>query len=292
MSERVKAVLWLVLAYACAVAAGASTFAHGLVGDPLWDMVLADVVGTATIFLFSLLFRNSSFYDPYWSFVPLVIAWGWHLTLVSPDNAARSWLIQGLMAVWGLRLTYNFLRGFDNLSHCDWRYRDLETNFPRIFWLVSLSGIHYFPSLLVFLGLMPVYLAMSGGGGSLGLWDGVAAAITLSGALLEGIADQQLVRFVRTNTDPKRYIDTGLWSVSRHPNYMGEVTFWWGLALFGYSVSGDILWSFLGAVCMTALFVFISIPMMEKRTVAKRPGYVEHQKRVSVLVPWPPKRRS
>jgi len=291
MSERLKAYLWMFFAYVCAVAAGAGVFLYGVMGDPLWDMLIADAVGTAVIFLFSLLFRNSSFYDPYWSFIPLCIAWGWHWVLVSPDSAARSWLMQGLIALWGLRLTFNFLRGLTDLGHCDWRYRDLEAQFPRTFWLVSFSGIHYFPTLLVFLGLVPVYLAMAGNGGALNGWDLAGAIVTFGGAILEGVADQQLVRFVRTNTEPERYINEGLWSVSRHPNYMGELMIWWGLALFGYGVSGDWLWSFLGAVGMTILFVFISIPMIEKRMVRKRPGYVDQQKRVSVLIPWPPKKQ-
>jgi steroid 5-alpha reductase family enzyme len=290
MSERFKAVLWLVIAYACTLAAGVSVYTHALMGDPLWDMVLADVAGTTTIFLFSMLFRNSSFYDPYWSGVPIAIAWGWHVSIVSPDHETRSLVMQGLIALWGLRLTYNFLRGFDNLEHCDWRYRDLETKYPRVFWLVSFSGIHFFPSFLVFLGLVPVYLAMGGGDALFGVWDGLAAVLTLTGILLEAISDQQLHRFVQTNDDPQRFIDTGLWAYSRHPNYLGEVTFWWGLALFGATSTGLVGWSIAGAVAMTLLFVFISIPMMDKRMLRKRPHYAAHMRRVSRLLLLPPRR--
>ena len=290
MSPRVKALLCLVLAYACALAAGVSTYAHAPVGDPLWDMVIADAVGTVTIFLFSLLFRNSSFYDPYWSLGPIVMGLGWRACALAEGNDVRSVVMLVLIAAWGLRLTWNFLRGFADLKHCDWRYRDMETRFPRIFWLVSFSGIHVFPSFLVFLGLVPVFLAFSTANAPFGVLDGVAATVTLAGIVLEATADQQLHHFVQTNNDPQRFINTGLWAYSRHPNYLGEVTFWWGLALFGATSTGMVGWSIAGAVTMTALFVFISIPMMDKRMLRKRPHYAEHMRRVSGLLLLPPRR--
>jgi steroid 5-alpha reductase family enzyme len=82
----------------------------------------------------------------------------------------------------------------------------------------------------------------------------------------------------------------GLWSWSRHPNYFGEFSFWFAMALFGVAAApADAWWLFVGAAIMLALFLFASIPMMEERSVARRPEYQEVIDRVSRFVPWPPR---
>ncbi|MBI5546954.1 MAG: DUF1295 domain-containing protein, partial [Deltaproteobacteria bacterium] len=90
---------------------------------------------------------------------------------------------------------------------------------------------------------------------------------------------------------PGEIVNTGLWKYSRHPNYFGEVSFWWGLWLFGVaSDPASALWTLAGPVAMTGLFLFISVPMLDKRSLERRPGYAEHRRRVSALIPWFPKR--
>ncbi|HIA00447.1 MAG TPA: DUF1295 domain-containing protein, partial [Myxococcales bacterium] len=238
-------------------------------------------------FCFSFTFRNSSFYDPYWSVTPLIFTLVWWLGASGHVDTIRAYILVALTGLWGMRLTYNFLRGFTDITHCDWRYRDLEEQHGRRFWLVSFFGIHFFSTSLVFMGSIPVYLAVSSSE-SMGWVGWVGAAIALAAIAIESIADQQLHLFMQENNDPKNYIQTGLWAWSRHPNYFGEVSFWWGLAVMGLDASGN-LWSLLGATCMTAMFVFISIPLMETRMLGKRPHYAEHIQKVSVLVPRPPR---
>ncbi|MEZ4374006.1 MAG: DUF1295 domain-containing protein [Polyangiaceae bacterium] len=89
---------------------------------------------------------------------------------------------------------------------------------------------------------------------------------------------------------PGRVLERGLWSWSRHPNYFGEMMFWWGLALFGLAGNAAAWWAVSGALAITLMFRLASIPMMEKRMVERRPGYEQVRARVSMLVPWPPKR--
>lgn len=83
---------------------------------------------------------------------------------------------------------------------------------------------------------------------------------------------------------------TGLWSISRHPNYLGEILMWWGIyIIYLTAAAGDSSWEMLllpaaGALANTCLFVFISIPMMEKRQIANKPGYSEYRKKVRMLI--------
>jgi steroid 5-alpha reductase family enzyme len=103
--------------------------------------------------------------------------------------------------------------------------------------------------------------------------------------LIEGTADVQMQRFRRTRS-AEQAIPPGLWSASRHPNYFGEVLFWWGLFLFVPLAHPDFWWAIAGPIAILLLFLGISIPMMERHLLAEHPTYAEYQRRVSPFVPW------
>ncbi|HZO14993.1 MAG TPA: DUF1295 domain-containing protein, partial [Polyangiaceae bacterium] len=98
-----------------------------------------------------------------------------------------------------------------------------------------------------------------------------------------------LHRFTQENRDPHRILDTGLWAWSRHPNYLGEVLFWWGLFFFAIATDRSAWWTIAGPLAITGMFVFVSIPLIEKRMLHKRPHYAAHQARVPSLLPWFPR---
>ena len=101
-----------------------------------------------------------------------------------------------------------------------------------------------------------------------------------------------MYRFARTK-QPGQCMDQGLWSWSRHPNYFGEISFWFALGLFGLAASpADWWWVFIGTIAMAALFLGASIPMMEQRSLERRPAYQDVIDRVPKLVPRPPRVRS
>ena len=100
-------------------------------------------------------------------------------------------------------------------------------------------------------------------------------------------------RSANTKSSPprERILDTGLWAWSRHPNYCGELGFWLGLFLFGLAAyPTGWWWMILGVVLMTLMFLFASIPMMEKRSLERRPEYQQIIDSTSMLIPWPPRR--
>ena len=111
------------------------------------------------------------------------------------------------------------------------------------------------------------------------------------GFAIEVVADRQKRAFRRDPANRGRFIATGLWAWSRHPNYFGEISFWVGLWLFGVA-AGAPWWAAAGWISMVVLFAGASIPMAEKRSLARRPHYAEHQKRVSMLIPLPPKKQT
>jgi steroid 5-alpha reductase family enzyme len=255
---------------------------------PLASLALADTAATLAVFVFSRAYDNTSVYDPYWSVAPVAIA-GW--LALGPGAArgldARGALILTLVAAYGARLTWNWVRGWAGLTHEDWRYVGLREQTGRAYWLVSFAGLHFFPTVMVYLGCLPLYAALVEPSAPFGALDVLATAVTALAIAVEGVADNQLRAFRRT-APAGAICDVGLWSWSRHPNYFGELSVWVGLWLFG-AAAGAPWWTGCGAAAMVVLFLGASIPMAERRSLARRPHYAEHQRRVSKLLPWPPR---
>src|SRR5262245_56776870 len=145
---------------------------------PLWVLAIADVGATTAVFGWSGAQGNSSMYDPYWSAAPPVLA-GWLALHPQAVDAVgpRQALVLALLCVWGLRLTYNWARGWQGLRHEDWRYVDLRRSTGRLYWLVSLLGLHLMPTVLVFLGCLPLWPALVVGVAPLSWLDGAAALV-------------------------------------------------------------------------------------------------------------------
>lgn len=283
-----RATSLVLLAYAAALALALVT-GRAMEGfHPLAVALAADSMATIAIFAFSMAFDNSSFYDAYWSVVPFPIAWYWagHESAAGA-NPTRQALVLFALAFWGARLTWNWYRQWHGLSHEDWRYADIRAKSGKAWPLASLGGVHFFPTLIVFAGLLPVYSAMVSPA-PIGALDLLAFVVAVGATVIEAVSDQQLRAYLDRRRSHEEILATGLWKYSRHPNYFGENSFWWGLALFGLAADPH-WWSVAGAVAMTAMFVFVSIPLLDERSAARRPGYREHMKRVSALVPMPPK---
>jgi len=278
----------VVIAYVGAFA-GAWVSMNFSEGMELWLRIgIADVVATVIIFLTSVLTKNSSMYDPYWSVIPIIILGYLFVINGMPINNPRAILASLVVLYWGIRLTNNWLITWPGLNHEDWRYKKLSSDSGAFYWPVSFLGIHLFPTILVFLGcltLIPIFssdMAFT--------WtDGLGFLVSLVAIEIERRADNQLRAF-RANPANGKVCNVGLWKYSRHPNYFGEITFWGGLFIMAYGVNpAENLIYGIGFLSMVILFVFVSIPMMEKRQISK-PGYAAYRNQVSMLVPWAPKK--
>jgi steroid 5-alpha reductase family enzyme len=250
--------------------------------SPIWDMFWADIAATVAIFIFSRLYKNSSFYDAYWSVVPPLIALYWALeataieataieaTAVAVDDT-RAWLVIVLVWLWGIRLTVNWATYWPGLEHEDWRYGPIKTNAGKWNALADFSAIHLFPTVIVFVACLPIYAAVAMDARPLNWLDYVAAAVTALAIIIELLSDIQLHRFLAHRKEGE-IMKTGLWAYSRHPNYFGEWLFWAGLALFGIAAVPSAWWWVLpGSVAMLVMFLVASIPMIDKRSVERRP---------------------
>lgn len=281
---------WILIAYVVglivAVIAGASMgWEH-----PIAVAFAADVAATVAVFAFSVAFGNSSFYDAYWSVAPIAIVFYWALGAAPDVNHLRQVVAIGFVCLWGARLTYNWARGWGGLTHEDWRYVDLRSRTGAAYWVVSFIGLHMMPTLQVFLGCLSLYPAIAVGTRPFGALDWLGVAVTGGAIWIEARADKELLRFRRAKPPADAILSSGVWAYSRHPNYFGEMSFWWGLYLFGLAAAPSYWWTIVGPIAITLLFRFASLPLIETRMLQRRPGFAAHQQRVSMVVPWFPRR--
>ena len=253
---------------------------------PLLVTFEADLVATLVVFVASLVVRNASLYDPYWSVAPAVIVMAW---AGQQEIGPRQAVVVLLMLVWAVRLTANWASSWRGLSHEDWRYVQLRTQRPPWlpWWLLNLTGIQLMPTLVVFAGLLAVWPAVTVSGRPWSLLDALAVVVTGVAIVTEAVADRQLRRFARDPGNRARILDRGLWRYSRHPNYLGEIGFWWGMWLFGLAAAPSWWWTVAGPVTMVLLFTVVSVPLMDRRSLVRRPEYAEHMRRVPALLPRP-----
>lgn len=269
----------------------------------------ADLAGTAIIYLFSLAFRNSSFYDAYWSALPPVVAMYWFYAQESGGDGFAcgfAWQVSFRRVVvvlvcfaWAARLTFNWQRGWAGLQHEDWRYTQLRKQSiagglgVTGYWLLtSLCGIHLFPTIIVFGTLLPVWGALRGTD-CFGVLDILGILISVFSVLLQLVADEQLREFRRRRHTTGRYgtgiNDSGVWMWCRHPNYTGELGHWLGYVFLAMGADrARNWWTAMGWVPLLLLFALASVPLMEHRMLSKRPRYAEYQKEVWSLIPRPP----
>ena len=286
MTIKTKGLLTVLFAYTLAIGLGYFSISYTLhLGDML-QIFIADIIATFVIYSFSVAYKNSSFYDPYWSVIPpfILLFWVWKQDFVLSGTSS---LLIYAMLFWSIRLTTNWMKTWEGLHHEDWRYIDMRKKLGNSFEILgNFGGIHFFPTLIVFFCCMPM-------GATLSLQEVMPYTsiqayagflICILGVLYEIISDAQLHRFRKNNSHQKGIIETGLWNYSRHPNYYGEILFWWGIFLFGNAFTG-MTYLILAPIAMTLMFWYASIPWIEIKILRTRPAYKDYQKRVHILFP-------
>ena len=288
--SKTRSLATVTVAYVLAIGAGWAWLSWGPGTGRLWlDTLIADLLATVVVFCFSRAYRNSSFYDAYWSVVPPLLLFYWWSQAAPGVDALRCALVAVVVVLWAVRLTANWVYAFPGLHHEDWRYPMFKQQAGRWEFVADLVAIHLIPTGQVFLAMVPVYVAVTRPGAGLPWLAWLAFVIGLVAVVLELIADVQMHRFVGRRRSGEA-MDSGLWGWSRHPNYFGEFGFWFAMALFGIAAApGDWWWLGVGAVAILAMFLGASIPMMEKRSLERRPAYQDVVNRVSRFVPRPPK---
>ena len=248
-----------------------------------WLYILVwHVSATLIIFLFSNVHKNSSIYDPFWHVAPIPIVF--YIANQSSLPTLELILVLAAFLFWALRLTYNWYLNWNNLDHEDFRYIDLKNNNKYMAFINDLFGIHLIPTLIVNVSLYPIYVALNSE--SLNELVYVGFIIIIIAVVIQYISDDQMRKFRKDESNLGKTMKYGLWKYSRHPNYLGEVSFWFGIYIFALASGLTTIWLLACPIVMLALFVFISCPMMDNRSLKRRSDYKEYMDKTPQLFMW------
>lgn len=259
--------------------------------DPynLFLTFLVTVVIQALCFLFAALFKTDKITDISYSLTFVFLAL---MLLALSDLSPVQWLIAGAVTVWGLRLGGYLFYRIIRMGR-DKRFDGIREKFFSflMFWV--------FQAAVVWLCMLPATIALSIGDLAAPDWlVWLGAGMWLVGFAIEAVADQQKFAFKNDPTTSSRWIESGLWKYSRHPNYFGEVLLWWGVFVMSLpALTGSPLLlaiGLLGPVCITGILLFFSgIPPLEKKYAERYgddPAYQTYRARTSLFVPLPPRK--
>ncbi|MGI6071515.1 MAG: DUF1295 domain-containing protein [Lachnospiraceae bacterium] len=279
--NRIFSFVVIILAYITATVTGV-WITSVMNGQPWVKILVADIVATIILFIFSSIFSNSSIYTPYWSVKPIVIVIG--MALGTKLTLLRFLLIFAI-CVWGARLTFNWVSRFRSLRYEDWRYIRFRRIWGPLFPVINFLGIHLFPSMIVYTCMLPVISAFTFEA-DFSIFSLPFFFIALSAAFMEAYADYHMTLWKKDVADGYatgccRY---GMWKHARHPNYLGEILFWWAIYLTVILTYTNKWHLFYGALSNTLMFVFVSIPLAESR-LSNKPGYRRYKAQTRLLLP-------
>jgi steroid 5-alpha reductase family enzyme len=250
------------------------------------DVVLLILCYFILFFIVGTLIKNNSIVDIGWGIGFVIVAW--YSLLRDPQILLGQLILTILITIWGLRLFYYItIRNFGKKE--DFRYAGMRKAWgkwviPRAFFQVYLlQGVF-----LYLISLSIILVSRESSETNLPILI-VGIMVWLFGFYFEAVGDYQLKVFISKPENKGKIMMTGLWSYTRHPNYFGEATMWWGIFLLALS-SGASLLSILSPIIITLLLVFVSgVPMLEK-SMKKKPGFDEYARRTNIFIPWFPKK--
>lgn len=264
--------------------------------EPLTIVVLIAAVASAACWIASLVTKDTSWVDRLWSILPAAYIVVFAQAAGFADTRLN---VMAVIAVlWGARLTFNFARkgGYSGVE--DYRWEVVRAGMtPWQFQVFNLLFIVIAQNILLALIAMPALTAYQHQSTGFGPLDALLALLFLACLAGETIADQQQWNFHQRKaaqiaaglTPDPRFLQTGLFRLSRHPNYFFELAQWWIIFLIGATAAGSLLqWSGIGVVLLTGLFIG-STRLTEQISLSKYPEYADYQARTSPVVPWPPR---
>jgi steroid 5-alpha reductase family enzyme len=238
--------------------------------------------------LVSLVRRDASVVDVFWGlgFVLLAVVYA-----VAADGfVGRQILVTTLVGVWGVRLSlYILWRNWGQGE--DYRYRRWREQAGEKFWWRSLFQVFFLQGLLLWVIAMPLLAAQFADEPDRLTWvDLVGALIWGVGFFFEAVGDWQLARFKADPANRGKVMRSGLWAYTRHPNYFGDATAWWGYYVIAAG-AGSGYWTFFSPILMTVLLLRVSgVALLERTQVKAKPGYRDYVESTSAFIPWFPRR--
>jgi len=262
------------------------------VPSPLVRFSIIDCYVTCILYLIgNFMFQSNNIYDLHWPLIPLISSIYLFFTTKTFESLTTIHLFLFLaIFLWSSHLIWQTTMSSENINHEDWRYETMRNQYKDKFLVFAFFGLHILPMIEVLFGSTSIYYLYQNlkKNDPMTMKDAVIFGLMYLGIVLENLADRQLQQFRKKKEKSREHkfsvLSTGLWKYSRHPNYLGEIIFWWTLFLLGY-VHNSPIWCALGPLLITLMMIFGSIPMTEDRMYRKYPEYKFLMQRVPMLIP-------
>ena len=245
------------------------------------EIALLVLLYMSLVFILAQIVKDNSIVDIFWGLGFILIAIYSLIQDTEPD--LRKYIVTFLVALWGIRLSVHvFLRNRGKGE--DFRYRRWRETW-KFFILRSYVQIFLLQGVFMYIIAFPVYYINFYSKEPLGFWDTLGLVVFGSGFLIESIADYQLMNFKKDPGNKGKLMRSGLWEISRHPNYFGEALIWWGISF--YALNLPYGWTTLiSPVVITLLLRFVSgVPMLEKK-YAGRPDWEDYKGKTAPFIPY------
>jgi steroid 5-alpha reductase family enzyme len=236
-------------------------------------------------FLISIVKKRNDIADIAWGLGFILLSWTSYF--YSQVYSLRGLLVGVLVSIWGIRLALHIYRRNKGKSE-DYRYLAWRKEWGKWFFIRSYLQVYILQGLFLFLIIQPV-LFINKSIGTIGAVDVFGVLVWIIGYYFESVGDKQLKEFVSNPANKGKILDQGLWKYTRHPNYFGEVTQWWGIFIIALSIPNGIV-TIIGPMTITVLILFVSgVPLLEKK-YAGRPDFEKYKKSTSMFLPLPLKK--
>jgi steroid 5-alpha reductase family enzyme len=235
-------------------------------------------------YFISLLRKRNDVADVVWGLGFVVLTWSaLHL---SGNYEERQLLITALVTLWGLRLAWH-IHTRNSKKEEDYRYQAWREVWGKWFIIRSYFQVYILQGALLFLIALPILYIQKESYSTLNFRDLIGGLVWAVGFFFEVVGDFQLRAFTRDRNNKGKILTTGLWRYTRHPNYFGEVTIWWGIWIIAGSVTGSF-WLILSPLTITYLILKVSgIPLLEKKYAGNQ-EFAEYKQRTNSFFPWFP----
>lgn len=252
-------------------------------------MAASAVVIGAIMFLtwmLSVALKNASIVDIVWGLGFVAVAWTSYA--VGNGDDTRRLVLALLATIWGLRLATHL--AVRNIGHGeDYRYRAMRKHWGSRFPIISLFTVFLLQGILMWTVSLALQLGQVESSPGFGPIGTMGIFVWVVGLAFEATGDQQLRKFKADPANQGKVLNTGLWRLSRHPNYFGDAVVWWGIAIVA-AEAGVGVFGLIGAAVMTFLLVRVSgVALLEKSLKKRKPEYENYIRRTSAFFPRPPK---
>lgn len=239
----------------------------------------------STWFVLSVVKKRNDVADTAWGLGFMLLAWV--SFYIGEAQGSLGLLVGTLVSIWGIRLALHIHKRNKGKTE-DYRYAKWREEWGKWFYLRSYAQVYLLQGILLFLIVLPVLFINMSTSQNVGVLAFLGLAVWILGFIFESVGDAQLARFIKNPAHKGMLMRSGLWKYTRHPNYFGEVSQWWGIFLLALP---SPVWFVLliGPLTISFLILKVSgIPMLEKK-YENNPEFQAYKRATSAFFPWKPR---